>query len=154
MFEEYDGKYLPLHMKVATGEHPVFGDFRVVRSIGDHTTIIEIDQARYALTMHSVMCALFAYLSTLPKYRPTPEPTKDAAGTVIARGDIVAHEPSGEKWIVVRAEYGYVYPAGWPPTEARGETCTVTDAGGGLEFLERAERDASAPNTEPERRSV
>ena len=41
-------------------------------------------------------------------------------------GDIVFHRPTGEKWLLIRDEHnGYVYPGGWPSTEAKASDCEL-----------------------------
>ena len=48
--------------------------------------------------------------------------------TKIRAGDHVHHEPSGEDWVILWADYatGYLAPAGWPSSEAQIAHCRVT----------------------------
>lgn len=75
--------------------------------------------------------------------------TADANGTPIEPGDTVLHRPSGEKWWILHAAEGYVYPAGWPASRARASDCVVVDKGGAKDreeartgWLRRGGRDA------------
>ena len=57
----------------------------------------------------------------------------------IERGDSVHHVPSGEDWIVLDANENYVYPAGWPPSQAFVDDCRVTEKGKWLDWLDKRE---------------
>lgn len=60
----------------------------------------------------------------------------------IQRGDTVRHIPTGEEWIILRAEDGYVYPAGWPKSRARAADCELVRGATekDIAWLDRAER--------------
>lgn len=58
-FEAYEGKYLPLHEEVATGDHPEHGPFRVLRSLVDSSIIIECAGRREVLTLRALMDGYF-----------------------------------------------------------------------------------------------
>lgn len=44
---------------------------------------------------------------------------------MIERGDTVLHRPSGEEWLILRADENYVEPAGWPRSRAFATDCTI-----------------------------
>lgn len=70
---------------------------------------------------------------------------KDQNDNLIAVGDTVHHEPTGEDWVVRRvgidSDGGFVEPAGWPPCRARASDCTVLKKAGGLRFLHQIEQE-------------
>ena len=61
-FEPWEGKYLPLHDEVATGDHPEHGRFRVLRSMVDSSIIVECAGERQVLTLHALMDGYFEAL--------------------------------------------------------------------------------------------
>lgn len=44
-------------------------------------------------------------------------------------GDVVRHEPTGEKWLLIVDEHeGRVVPGGWPDTRAEAKDCVLLKA--------------------------
>ena len=43
----------------------------------------------------------------------------------IGIGDVVLHVPSGEKWLVARADDNHVWPGGWPCCRADIKDCEL-----------------------------
>ena len=43
----------------------------------------------------------------------------------IGIGDVVLHVPSGEKWLVARADDNHVWPIGWPCCRADIKDCEL-----------------------------
>lgn len=55
---------------------------------------------------------------------------------MIERGDEVYHRPSGETWVVKRADGEHVWPAGWPPSLARAADCDLIAKGKHIALLD------------------
>ena len=65
--------------------------------------------------------------------KTTAEPSGADGGSTFRAGDVVAHVPSGERWILATDEVdGSVYPMGWPESRAAASDCrlvrSATDA--------------------------
>lgn len=58
-FQDFTGKYLPLHEEMASGEHPEHGPFRVLRSMMDGALIVEGGDRRKVLTLRAIMDGFF-----------------------------------------------------------------------------------------------
>ena len=57
--DDFTGKYLPPHVEIASGEHPIYGPFRILESVADGAIIVECRGERKAITLWAIMDGLF-----------------------------------------------------------------------------------------------
>lgn len=66
---------------------------------------------------------------------------------MFAKGDTVKHIPTGEEWLLIRAEGDYVYPGGWPASRALAADCRLLKAAD-PKTVEWIDRQLSRASTE------
>ena len=62
----------------------------------------------------------------------------------IERGDIVFHRPTGETWLVLKADATHVEPGGWPPCRALVSDCEMKTKGGGLHIIRKLDAEKAS----------
>lgn len=68
--------------------------------------------------------------------------------------DHVKHLPTGEEWVVARADEEHVWPAGWPPCIAKLTDCTLIKKATQDQREEMRRLCAALPASDPRKRTA